>query len=83
MKLYKATIEILLSVPDDIEGEIWCADAVSEIMRDTQERHGQDLLDWQWAPSGNGQSELLSGRVAIPTNGLEFEEFQEITAHRN
>lgn len=77
MKLYKATIEILIAVPDGQQGELWVADAVSEIMRDASGNWTEVLQDWQWAATGNDQGQLTY--EAVPTDGMEFDEYRTLT----
>ncbi len=77
MRLYKATIELLLAVPDDVQGQLWVADAISEIMQETKERNELDLKDWQWAPTDNDQGQLTY--EAVPTDGMEFDEYRELS----
>lgn len=70
MVYYKATVEILLEVPDDVDSEGYCADAVAETMRPLlREFAGPQScwIDWRYLHDGNRY------RYAEPHDGSGFE----------
>ena len=70
MAYYKATVEILIDVPDDTDAEGYCADAISETMRPLlREFAGEEScwIDWRYLYQ-DGEYQYAS-----PHNGVGFE----------